>query len=1130
MAKDDKTVFDPGATKPGGGTTLIDGGDISIAAENASIGRGDALLNTYTVESDAIEGGMGSVWRVHHKGWNVDLAMKRPQPKCFADENAKLRFVHECEAWINLGLHPNIVSCYYVREISGTPTIFSEWMDGGSLEDAINKGTLYEGSAAEQQERILDIAIQFARGLHYAHDAGLIHQDVKPDNLLLTKEGDAKVADFGLAQARAALTVLEGAPTMNDSNAEQGLAMDSGKTMLARSGGYTPAYCSMEQMDGKALTRRTDIYSWAVSVMEMYVGSRPWANGVVAGLGCQSYFENARVPMPEALKALLAQCLAPEPDDRPHDFAYVEVKLHEIYKAETGSDYPRPEPKAAADTADSLNNRALSFLDLRKNEEAERCWERALAFSPAHTQCVYNQSLYLWRSGNIDDHEATRRIAAVDKQLTKSISGEGIVPKRQCDFLTARDKTFVRYYAALQLVDRNDELYLIYGHYSGDVACKNVAGNTELWSAQCHKSLAHLNYSGKEGVTGFVLHPSKQWLYSYGPDGLINKINMTTGNIAATLDIATIGNTSGYEHFGVRKLVISFDAETIACINDWNDENSRLYIVRADTLAPLKSYRADDDPLLSLGFLPDGRLITCCGTRELTIWDMVQGKQKTVLTEFEIVDLQTRADDTILVCDSDGQILLLDTYGRTLKKLFKARGECRDLHLSNVGVAAACFDRVVLLDADRVGRARSFTATLAAVSAEGDYLATNDGILYSLTRGSPADYMLCEIKSFQQAVTLEKQFCFAIASGYEALEHGAIAKAQEYLAMARSLKNDDIQCLGLNDAIGALGTRVGVKAISHSHITLEHAKPIVSTAINHKKDALVCLSGENQIDLYSLKGERLLHSAGLEGDLRSVCFSSDDKTLICTGTASPILIDIDTCQGKKLRRDYLYITTTLRYGVTAGMDAGTFALYDVWDDIVLDTLRIVGRYLLRASEQGDKLSLFFTDRINGSDLFISDIIVIDLNTFVQEKRYCFAKSTDPRLRAAFSVHDLYCVDKHNRCFGGKIYKNQAAILQQDAFSACDGRLYPTDASLTAKFDKSVVAITDAALSDNGNFMITADAVGELHVYNATTQQCIMAQGAHSDGINCMALDGSRMVTGGKDGLLKLWEVVWEYEL
>ena len=103
-------------------------GEKPESISNEEIKKNDPILDTYKVLDDAIHGGMGSVWRVHHESWNTDLAMKRPQPRFFAEgsEARKEEFIRECENWINLGLHPNIVSCYYVREIGGVPTIFSE--------------------------------------------------------------------------------------------------------------------------------------------------------------------------------------------------------------------------------------------------------------------------------------------------------------------------------------------------------------------------------------------------------------------------------------------------------------------------------------------------------------------------------------------------------------------------------------------------------------------------------------------------------------------------------------------------------------------------------------------------------------------------------------------------------------------------------------------------------------------------------------------------------------------------------------------------------------------------------------------------------------------------------------------
>ena len=360
---------------------------------NESIQKGDTLLETYTVEANAISGGMGSVWRVHHQSWNTDLAMKRPQPRFFAEGSKKRKenFIKECEAWINLGLHPNIVSCYYVREIGGVPTIFSEWMNNGSLKDRIRDGSLYIGTEVEQEERLLDLAIQFARGLRYSHENGLIHRDVKPDNLLLTKDWDAKVADFGLAKAR-----------------DEAISEDG----TAHKGGYTPEYCSGEQAAELYTDARTDVYSWALTVLEMYTKGRVWESGPTVSKNREQFINAVKLPLPEGLRGLLYRCFEADADKRPGDLAEIEATLREIYKSKTDGEYPRPEPKAAADTADSLNNRALSFLDLGKPEQAQRLWDKALRMETNQIACTCNQQLWLWRNAKITDAAAAQTLRA----------------------------------------------------------------------------------------------------------------------------------------------------------------------------------------------------------------------------------------------------------------------------------------------------------------------------------------------------------------------------------------------------------------------------------------------------------------------------------------------------------------------------------------------------------------------------------------------------------------------------------------------------------------------------------------------------------------------------------------------
>ena len=205
---------------------------------------GDVILDLYELKQVFTGGGMGLVYHVHHRGWNMDLAVKRPRVQYFTTEAHRENFVREAETWVNLGLHPHTVSCYYVRTIDGVPCVFAEFIEGGSLADWIGTRRLYDGGPDKALERILDIAIQFAWGLHYAHEQGLVHQDVKPANVLMTPDGTAKVTDFGLAKSRAA----SGEP----------VAASAQQSILASFGGMTAAYCSPEQAEIEALSKGGD--------------------------------------------------------------------------------------------------------------------------------------------------------------------------------------------------------------------------------------------------------------------------------------------------------------------------------------------------------------------------------------------------------------------------------------------------------------------------------------------------------------------------------------------------------------------------------------------------------------------------------------------------------------------------------------------------------------------------------------------------------------------------------------------------------------------------------------------------------------------------------------------------------
>ncbi|HYG83086.1 MAG TPA: protein kinase, partial [Pyrinomonadaceae bacterium] len=407
----------PASAPPAKGKALADDATVmavppelaEVMAKEAAVAEqwevGDVILDLYEVKGALGAGGMGQVYRVRHMSWNADLAVKTPRPEIFSQEGVKEVFVSEAETWVNLGLHAHVVCCYYVRTLGGIPRVFVEYVEGGSLCDWIRDRRLYAGGESAALERILDISIQFAWGLRFAHQQGLVHRDVKPANVMMTAEGVAKVTDFGLARATGAVETDSG----NSAAAEN---------RLAGAGAMTPAYCSPEQAGGEAVSLKTDIWSWAVSVLEMFTGEVTWMAGQVAGAALEEHLENCAgdgliPPMPARLAELLRRSLRTEPSERPADMDEVVEELRAIYREVAGRDYERPQPRAGRGTADSLNNRALSLLDLGKVKEAEAAWEAALAADLKHPETTFNYGVLRWRRGELTDAALVEQLESV---------------------------------------------------------------------------------------------------------------------------------------------------------------------------------------------------------------------------------------------------------------------------------------------------------------------------------------------------------------------------------------------------------------------------------------------------------------------------------------------------------------------------------------------------------------------------------------------------------------------------------------------------------------------------------------------------------------------------------------------
>jgi tetratricopeptide (TPR) repeat protein len=260
---------------------------------------GQLVLDDYVVEQKIGEGGMGRVWLVKSNSTGRRFAVKQTKLK---DEKSRKAFLAELQTWIDLPEHPNIVPCRFFRTVGDEIVIFTDFIDGGSLKDWIDERKLMT------LEQILDVAIQFAWGLHAIHERGLIHQDVKPGNVLMTAEGVPMVADFGLARAR------QVAPDGEYISPRQPNGQHS--VLVPGSGFMTKAYASPEQKAGQLLSRKTDIWSWGVSVLDMFMGGVSCPHGGhIAAEVLESFMSNGGqeegLPkLPAEMADILRKCFA----------------------------------------------------------------------------------------------------------------------------------------------------------------------------------------------------------------------------------------------------------------------------------------------------------------------------------------------------------------------------------------------------------------------------------------------------------------------------------------------------------------------------------------------------------------------------------------------------------------------------------------------------------------------------------------------------------------------------------------------------------------------------------------------------------------------------------------------------
>ncbi len=1096
---------------------------------------GMVILGLYEVTDFLGQGGMGKVYRVHHRRWDIDLAVKSPKPRLLSKPREVENFERECETWVNLGLHPHIVTCYYVRRLGGIPRIFAEYVNGGSLRDWIKSRRLYQGDQRRALARIASVGIQIAWGLHYAHVHDLTHRDVKPGNVLMTEDGTAKVTDFGLARARQLAA-----------QSEAGAA----NTRSRRSaGGMTPAYSSPEQARRQTVTHATDIWSWAISVVEMLYGKVRWDQGIEVPALLETLIARSKeradiATLPDPFADLLRHCLRERPEDRPASMLDVATALTGVYEEIAGAAYPHEAPREMGRQADNLNNRAVSLLDLGKQDDAERLWQEAIEVTPHHAEATYNLSLVHWRDGRATDEAVLHALQEVrllhpDAPLPSYLiaqihlerddclqavdaleAGQGDVSQGQSvvsDLESARKRMpeSGRFLGALQ--GHADAVKAVaFGPDSRSLVSGSEDNTIRVWDASTGSFVR--SFDGHLGsVEAVTVSADAQHLLSASRDRTLRLWDFATG--------ACIRVMEGHEDV-VRSAAFTGDARY--ALSGGHDRTIRLWDMRTGACVAVLS--GHSDWVTGVAITKDGRVAASVGAdKVLIVWDVV-GREAILRVRAHAAPLTcvgiSPEGDFVITGGLDGLIKLWKVAEKRCTEVFEGHTDAvESVALSSTGAHLVSCGRdktVRLWEKDKHRCLRTFTGhedhvTCVAFSPDGRTIASGgrDKTVRIWGTGAgnaplSAPLVLCRAMRTETAVSTQRTFQRRLKRADDALASGDAVRAAAHVRHARTTPGyaRNAQALARWRRLYLLLPRANLLAGWEGATLKGHEGPVKAVALSRDGNMAVSGGADYSLRLWRLAEARCVRVFDkLTAPPNSVCLSRTG--LVVAGCADNSLVFWDPRSGT-------YRPFEARAGSVEQVclsEDGRFALSGGWDIKVWDVE--TGRCIRS---------------IEGAAADAVSVAIGPLGTMA------VTGTTEGRV----SVWDLLA-GTHERSMKGHTGAVRALAVSSDGMRALSGcatiwarpcRLMLWDLStgeLLGTLEGHANNVTSVALSIDGRHAVSSGKDGAVKLWHLDSGECIREFRGHKGGVEDAALspDARHIVSAGEDGTLRVWVLDWD---